>query len=1379
MKKLLVSVLGMGFAISALAVDHPYCYWTGAVNTSVDEPGNWKDADGNVLTAAPGDDAYLVFTNITTKTGLTVTKSKNYNFYGYIVRDCTADIKLGTSKAIQLNAGGVSQESSSGSFYLNYTTTTYGGTNVIDVTQPGASVVVQNGFNRPSSNKAKEVVVKRGSGTFLSVAVSGSTFAIDHRELLLEGGIWQIRSAEKNRRLENTILTFGGNDCDFNFGYDYALTNVTLRETAAADVHTHGFSGSGTLTFAGSELADTTFHGRFRDSISPTWNPSTAAKLTLAGATHPTTGKLTVSNGEVALTDGARFTALGELEVADGAVLSMAAGTDLFVSEMTAGTQGKVKLAAGVQLVAGKVTAGGQVYQSGVLTKDNCDWIEGDGAIALGYKQATWTGGGATSSIADPMNWNWCGAMPSLWSGELVATFPADAVATVPSEGGPFSVKGLVFADAGVSLGGEGTLEVGDEGLVVQGDGASVTVGCPVSLNAAAVPFDVAEGAELTFVSQGVSGGTDFPAANLTMQGAGMTVFAAGAAAQNLGTMTILPGATMKIASDAGDCTVGTTTVLDAGGTLIVGRDFAAGKRFTWNGLVRLQAGRIGAKDDGTSNCTLGATADLTVEGPAAKRYHVYSNNSMTIRNYAETDDAAGTLSLTVYTSKSPTLTFRGTKSTRFTGKIYNTAQGNYTLTWAPTDTTAVLEVARSTYDNATYKGQAGFAVSAGTLRFADGATLTAKSIVTAAAGATLAFGTGACSVAGGSITVADGATFALEDGWMQSVASGVLTIEGEAIADGQYMAGKAGSPITGRGLLLVGPQTDPAPDPHVWTGGGATTSLTDPDNWDLAPNFIDGSLLATFPADAQVSLPATDVCRLRGIRFAGESPSFTLTGGGRVYLGADGLTALGAESEVTIDTPVTFEKDLTICVTNKLILTENGVLSAMDLSTILTLACGGSVEIRSSNPCLGIVKASGTIHVYADNALGDARATFIQTGGTANDVLVLHGCSLDCVIDLRGGSRLSHLRAQEGVSFLNGLVKPTGGPNEERFACMPGAELHFRGGVTYTGSNNGASWSPVSSYTIHVDDKPMVSTRIALGGVDSGDEGALYLNVASNRFPRGVVFRNANAKSNVLYTTVPYALYADGTSDDTSGVTFGETAANAVWDLCGCDQGAGVFFSRTTAAVVTSETPATLHLVDNALNYVKTSELGSSYLKVSLLGTASQVDRTCFAGAAGFSKEGSYTHYMMGTSTSAGTVAVAKGRLIFTKESSNSIILPQEKTLTDAGDENDAYVFTPLTGSWRNASEVVISGGVLELEHSRVFGKTTDVRFVGDAGRLQLDAGVKQRCHFLEIGGVRQELGTWGGPESSAEHKSELFTGTGVLAVYGDGDPGLTLILR
>ena len=140
MKKVLTFVMGTVFAVSAMAFDHPYCYWTGAVDTSVDEPGNWKDADGNVLTEAPGDDAYLVFTNITK--ALTVTKSKNYNFYGYIVRDCTADIKLGTSKLIQLNAGGVSQEASSGSFYLNYTTETYSGTNVIDVAQPGASVVV-------------------------------------------------------------------------------------------------------------------------------------------------------------------------------------------------------------------------------------------------------------------------------------------------------------------------------------------------------------------------------------------------------------------------------------------------------------------------------------------------------------------------------------------------------------------------------------------------------------------------------------------------------------------------------------------------------------------------------------------------------------------------------------------------------------------------------------------------------------------------------------------------------------------------------------------------------------------------------------------------------------------------------------------------------------------------------------------------------------------------------------------------------------------------------------------------------------------------------------------------------------------------------------
>lgn len=1372
MKKVLTFVMGTVFAVSAMAVDHPYCYWTGAVDTSVDEPGNWKDADGNVLTAAPGDDAYLVFTNITK--ALTVTNESDYKFYGYIVRDCTADIKLsGDKRAIRLNAGGVSQESSSGTFWLNYTTVTYNGTNVIDVAQPGASIVVQNGFNTPSP-KADEVVVKRGPGTFLTVATDGSTFSTGHHELLLEGGTWQIRS--KTRNWNGVLVTFGGNDCDFNFDYDYALTNVTLRETAAANAHTHGFSGSGTLEFAGSKLADTTFHGRFRDSISLNWNPSAAAKLTLAGATHPTAGNLTVSNGEVALTDGTWFFALGELAVANGAVFSMAAGTHAHVVHLSVEDGGKVKLAAGVCLQVDRLTVAGVDQDPGVYTA-SAGWVEGAGCVYNGvYPQATWTGGGETTSLTDPANWG--GTCPDFGFPVYKVTFPAKARVSVPD--GVYAVYGVSFAGADVMLEGEGELAVGSAGFLVP---ASVTVGCPVVLDAAAVPFDVAEGAELKFVSHGVSAGVVFPTANLNLTGAGTAVFDAGAAAQNLGTVTIPSGATMEIASDAGDCTVGTTTVLDAGGTLIVGRDFAAGKSFTWNGLVRLRRGRIGSKDGdpgkAIGNSTLGATADLTVEGPAEKCYHVYSNNSRTIRNYAETDDATGTLLLSIYTSRSDAiLTFKGTRSTRFTGKLKNTANnanGKYTLNWAPTDAAAILEVARSTYDNAGIKGTTDFAVSAGTLRFADGATLTAKSAVTAAAGATLAFGTNARPVTEGSITVADGATFALEDGWMQSVASGVLTVAGEAIADGRYVAGETDSRITGCGLLLVGPQTDPESDPHVWTGGGVTTSLTDPDNWDSAPNFMDGSLLATFPADAQVSLPATDVCRLRGIRFAGESPSFTLTGGGRVYLGEGGLMALGAESTVTIGTPVTFEKALTICVTNKLILTENGVLSAMDSSTMLTLACGGSTEIRSSNPLLGITMATGTIHVYSDNALGDARATFIQTGKEEDNVLVLHDCSLDCVIDLRGGNRLSHLRAQEGVSFLNGLVKPTVGGNEEQFTSEPGAELHFRGGVKYEASNNGASWSPVSSYTVHVDTKPMNMTRIALGGVDKDDEGALYLNVASNRFPRGVVFRNANAKANVLYTTVPYALYADGAS----GVTFGETAANAVWDLCGCDQGAGVFFSRTTAAVVTSETPAMLHLVDNALNYVKPTEMGAGYLKVSLLGTASQVDRTCFAGAAGFSKEGSYTHYMMGTSTSAGTVAVAKGRLIFTKESSAPVTLPQEKKLTDAGDENDAYVFTPLTGSWRNASEVVISGGVLELEHSRVFSKTTDVRFVGDAGRLQLDAGVKQRCHFLEIDGVRQELGTWGGPESSAEHKSGLFTGTGVLAVYGDQDPGLLLIVR
>ena len=130
------------------------------------------------------------------------------------------------------------------------------------------------------------------------------------------------------------------------------------------------------------------------------------------------------------------------------------------------------------------------------------------------------------------------------------------------------------------------------------------------------------------------------------------------------------------------------------------------------------------------------------------------------------------------------------------------------------------------------------------------------------------------------------------------------------------------------------------------------------------------------------------------------------------------------------------------------------------------------------------------------------------------------------CAAGKQEPAYLAHLEAVEGTNVLNGLVTPED-TNEAQYACRAGAKLVFRGGTKYDSTNNGGSWTPVGAYDVTVEGKPMDVTKVALGVANQ--DTAFHLNVASNRFPRGL-FLWHNAKSNVLYTEVPYALYPDGT---------------------------------------------------------------------------------------------------------------------------------------------------------------------------------------------------------------------------------------------------------
>ena len=149
-----------------------------------------------------------------------------------------------------------------------------------------------------------------------------------------------------------------------------------------------------------------------------------------------------------------------------------------------------------------------------------------------------------------------------------------------------------------------------------------------------------------------------------------------------------------------------------------------------------------------------------------------------------------------------------------------------------------------------------------------------------------------------------------------------------------------------------------------------------------------------------------------------------------------------------------------------------------------------------------------------------------------------------------------------------------------------------------------------------------------------------------------------------------------------------------------------------------------------------------------------------------------------MRTSSSSGNVEVVSGTLVFLRRAKTA----NETFDLKDGSANPYYRLANEDGAWPNAKEAVVKGGVLKLEHSQVFGREVNVRFVktnNAYGKLELAEGVHQKCFALSIDGVDQARGTWGATGSGAQHVDDTrFAGKGVLNVLGDGQ-GLVIIFR
>lgn len=865
--------------------------------------------------------------------------------------------------------------------------------------------------------------------------------------------------------------------------------------------------------------------------------------------------------------------------------------------------------------------------------------------------------------------------------------------------------------------------------------------------------------------------------------------FAEDAGIRRLNELRVGAGAEVEITRSANDTFREMTLAVEEGGVLridgvsevatynqnAVASDFYPTNSIVWDGLIDLCGKRrlyLNRSWNATSRMSCGAAAGLRLSGTDVHRILTYSFGDITLSNYVEMAEAEMTGDFACYTSSDDHLFLRGAEDMRFTSDIYNLAGGLYQLVWDPVDATKTLTVAKRTFA----KSHPGFRVKQGRMRFAEGAAISSAAVVEVDAGAVLSFaGDAGVAFQKTTLALAD-ATATVEVDVGKVIFVKEVKVGGTAVGTGVYASGDTAW-VTGGGALVVVADDDAETTYATWTGGGATAALNDAANWGgTLPDLTKGSLVATFPVGIKsVIVPATGAFMIRGI--VAEDPEFRLTGveTSLLLLGKEGITlpdrAETSVVEVTCPICLTQAQIWLIGTNSVLRLTETARLSGGVAGTVVTQkGLKGVVEYRSSGDGLfgSFEIAEGTAKVYADNAFGGSTCTLKQSNRALID---LYGCTLDCAI-LLGGSSVSVLRSSEGVNVLNGQLR-VDDPNVATFDCLSASELHFCGGVSYTGINNGASWSPLLGFRLWVEETPVSIQKMMLGTDDSAAGSLtteLHLDVADNGFPRGLIMRYDKTRANVLSTGVPYALKLDG-----GGVSFAEDATKSSWDLCGCDQHANVFFSRCVGAKVTSEAPATLHLVDDALNYVKPTERDNNNMKWSIQGTASQVDRTTFAGAASFSKDGALTHYLMGESTSTGGVYVTKGELVFTKASATPVTLSQTTAIT--GPEKDGYAYTPLTGSWRTATEAVVTGGKLKLEHGQVFSKATDVKVSG-SGVIELAAGVVQKCHTLTIGETVYEAGTWGGPKSNAEHKDAHFAGTGMIRVVGEG-LGLRVIVR
>jgi len=452
MERLTTALFAVFCAIgSVLGLRAETYYWTGAVDATTGNKGNWSLTSGGAAASrAPGQGDTVIFENTE---AITLTKSAALKYLAYEFRGASVSLPKGNNFRQYGYGGGGITVTGTGTYTFGYPLELNAGqfagedkTFVVDVAE-GASVIISDSGTTKIYSPAH--FIKRGAGTFkctqfIETIGSGTT----RGDLTFEAGtLTTERPTDRNN-------CFGG----------FAVTGTAAKQFTqdAMNLHIERYSetvdASQTLTFnnsAGSgyrvELTGACDVPRFSAVVTASYNADNTLCWNPAGDDYTMTmvdrvwdtsrGHIQVARGTMRFADGAGVKYVAGFTVKSGATLEIAAsasgnfsGASLVLED---GAKLKVDGSCHYFKPAG-ISYNGTAVADGVYSAQDLTWLDGDGYLLVGAAARPaltlyWTGEAneASPKLATAGNWR-CedgSAVPSLVADDsLVVSNETDLV---------------------------------------------------------------------------------------------------------------------------------------------------------------------------------------------------------------------------------------------------------------------------------------------------------------------------------------------------------------------------------------------------------------------------------------------------------------------------------------------------------------------------------------------------------------------------------------------------------------------------------------------------------------------------------------------------------------------------------------------------------------------------------------------------------------------------------------------------------------------------------------------------------------------------------------------------------------------------------------